>query len=228
MMAAENVVAKRRIQRKHKPRFLVIHGGKELEREAGEALSLSASVRFRARQLERRIKRSELNHEDAPERRSVAIAMLAVEERLVKAFWTIARQPLGSTSPTNARHCGLEYLHDREDSHARYADAPGGKWESFAPRPSLPSSKDIDAANEALDWLLFVDNEGLRRLLVIGATSKRGDAGRRINWIRLRPSLPEYAAMTVRTMQRRYQEALRIIVTEMTLARLSHVSHKSA
>lgn len=164
---------------------------------------------------------------DAPDRRSVAVAMLSVEIRLAKAFWTIARQPLGAAAPGSSRSNGISYFHDREDTHARYTDAPSGKWETIAPRPPLPSSKDIDAANEALEWLLLIQDEGLRKLLVVGATSKRGDAGRRINWIRLRPSLPQYREATVRTIQRYYQQALRIIVTELTIARMSSLSHIS-
>ncbi len=165
---------------------------------------------------------------DAPERRSIAHAMLAVEMRLVKGFWTIARQPLGSCSPGSAHSNGISYIHGSDDTHARYTDAPGGKWEVAAPRPSLPSSKDIDAANQALEWLLLINNETLRRLLVVGATSKRGDIGRRINWQRLRPMLREHSDTTVRTLQRRYQEALRIIVTELTIARMSSLSHIAA
>ena len=64
------------------------------------------------------------------------------------------------------------------------------------------------------------------KILVVGATSKRGDAGRRINWLRLRAGLPELADMTIRTLQRRYQDALRAIVSELTIARLSSLSHK--
>lgn len=195
--------------------------GKPVASEHGKALALAAVEAMDARRVNGRISRLP----SAPDRQSVAYAMLMVEIRLVKAFWTIARQPLGSAVPMDARRNGVGYVHDRDDTHARYADAAGGKWETAAPRPSLPSSKEIDAANEALDWLLLIEDEGLRRLLVVGATSKRGDAGRRINWIRLRSGLTDYADMTVRTMQRRYQDALRTIVTEMTLARMSSLSH---
>lgn len=205
----------------------VIENGRPVPKELQRTVVLQASDRFRANQaarLQTRVDRLP----SAPERRSVAHAMLMVEVRLVKAFWTIARQPLGMVVPLDARRNGIDYLHDRADTHARYTDAPGGKWDVVAPRPSLPSAKDIDAANEALDWLLLLSDEGLRKVLVMGATSKRGDVGRRIPWIRLRPSLPHYRESTVRTMQRHYQSALRIIVTELTIARMSSLSHKCA
>lgn len=208
-------------------RMEVIHGSRIVPKAEQKELLVGVSTRMRERQSSRLYARVD-RVTGSPERQSVAKAMLAVEERLVKAFWTIARQPLGQSSPIAASRCGLDYYHNETDVHARYADAAGGKWESIAPRPSLPSSKEIDDANAALDWLLLIDNEGLRRLLVIGATSKRGDAGRRISWIRLRPSLPEHGGTTVRTIQRKYQEALRIIVTELTIARMSFVSHKCA
>jgi hypothetical protein len=204
-------------------RMEVIENGKPVPKEMQSAVLLDMSDRFRARQLHR----EQVRHRprEVPDRRSVAVAMLAVEVRLVKAFWTIARQPLGAHSPIASSRCGIEYLHERSDIHSIYADAAGGKWEAIAPRPSLPSSKDIDAANEALDWLLFIDDELLRKVLVIGATAKRGDLKRRIGWERLRPKLREFNGITIRTIQRRYQEALRIIVSEMTIARMSNVSH---
>lgn len=200
-------------------------GSRQLTGPEATAVILEASRSFRERQAERMISRM-ARLPEAPDRRSVSIAMLAVEIRLVKAFWTIARLPAGKITPLGSRRNGVDYLHDADDQHARYADAAGGKWEAEAPRPSLPSAKDIDDANAALDWLLLVDSEALRKILVVGATSKRGDAGRRINWLRLREGLPEFADMTIRTLQRRYQDALRTIVSELTIARLSSLSHK--
>jgi len=219
-MASEVMPKKRARIRRQKPRLVVVHGRRELEPEAGKAWLLDVSDRIRAKR-EERIAARVARLPEAPERRSVAQAMLMVEIRLVKAFWTIARQPLGTVAPLSARRCGVEYVHDRADTHARYADAAGGKWETIAPRPSLPSSKDIDAANEALDWLLLITDESLRRVLVVGATSKRGDIGRRIAWARIRSGLPNYREATIRTLQRHYLQALRIIVTEMTLARIA-------
>lgn len=208
----------RKFRRRAKQRLVVVHGDKELGRDEGHALSLSVSARFRARQLQRRLERTQKEN-PAPERQSVAIAMLAVEERLVKAFWTIARQPARNLGPGLLAKCGLAYLPDKTDL-AGYTDAAGGKWDSVAPRPALPSSREIDEANRALDWLLYVD-EVRRKVLVVGATSKRGDTGRQINWPRIRDRVPELAGLSTRTCQGRYREALRIIVNELTLARLA-------
>lgn len=198
------------------PRFITELNGKQIPGKEGEVIRIESARRLASSRIERRISRLP----DAPERRSVAHAMLMVEINLVKAFWTIARQPLGTVRPLDARRCGVDYIHDRSDVHARYKDAAGGKWEDIAPRPSLPSSKEIDQANEALDWLLLIDSDNLRKILVVGATQKRGDAGRNINWTRAKTNLPEFQGYTVRTLKHKYREALRIIVSEMTLARL--------
>jgi hypothetical protein len=96
-----------------------------------------------ARRLQRRLERTTQRHEGFPERQSVAIAMLAVEEQIVKALWTIARLPLGGTAPTPTSRHGIDYAHEPSDVHSIYADAAGGKWDTVAPRPALPSAKDI-------------------------------------------------------------------------------------
>lgn len=202
-------------------RVETIYGSQTLKGAEGLALRVEVSRRMLERNEASRIHRRLARLPDAPERRSVAEAMLSVEVRLVKAFWTIARQPLGSAAPGSSNKNGLEYFHDRADTHARYADAPGGKWEMIAPRPSLPSSKEIDDANAALDWLLLIDDEILRKLLVVGATNKRGDAGRNISWPRIRLTMPELGRYTTRSLKMKYREALRIIVHELTVARLS-------
>lgn len=203
-------------------RIVTIVNGKELSGPAAERVRIEASYGLKAgRMIEEgaRMHRRAARLAAAPERQSISRAMLAVEERLVQAFWTIAKQPMDQLAPAQGSRNGISYIHDRSDTHARYADAPGGKYESIAPRPSLPSSKAIDDANKALDWLLLVD-ERRRRILVVGATSKRGDAGRNINWSRLRIHLPEFVDCTTRTLQDRYRQGLREIVTELTLARI--------
>jgi hypothetical protein len=196
----------------------VHHGQRVLPPEEGKVLLLDITMRMDARRLQRRLERATQRHEGFPERQSVAIAMLAVEEQIVKALWTIARQPLGHTAPIASARCGIDYIHDRSDVHSIYADAAGGKWDTVAPRPSLPSAKDISQANRVQDWLLLIDDEELRKLLVIGATSKRGDAARRIPWITMK--IPQRMGLTSRSVQRRYDEALRVIVNGLTLARV--------
>lgn len=201
-----------------KMRMEVIVNGRAVPKAEQHAVLLGSTERFHARRLQRRLERTVKRHEHSPERQSVAVAMLAVEEQIVKALWTIARQPLGKIAPLQPGRCGLDYLHDRLDIHAIYADAAGGKWDSIAPKPALPSSKDISAADKVQEWLLLLDDEGLRRILVCGATSKRGDAGRQIHWGRVRDTMPELAGLPARTLKWRYQEALRIIVSELTEA----------
>jgi hypothetical protein len=212
-------VTNKRVRRRVKPRMVVIEGGRELPTEEGKGRLIEWSHRFDAKRLQRRVDRTTQRHEGFPERQSVAIAMLAVEEQIVKAMWTMARQPLGKgCGPMESGRCGVDYVHDRLDVHSIYADAAGGRYVSAAPRPALPSAKEISQANRVQDWLLLVDDEDLRRLLVIGATSKRGDAARRIPWVRL--NLPRTLDLTSRTLQRRYDEALRVIVNGLTLARM--------
>lgn len=219
--AASHIGSRRvKVQRRRTPKLVVHHGSKELPTEEGKVLLIDLSMRMGAQRLQRRLELIHERHQGFPERRSVAIAMLAVEEQVVKALWTIARQPLGRVAPIASGRCGIEYTHDRSDVHSIYADAAGGKWDTAAPRPSLPSARDITIADKVQDWLLLIEDEELRRLLVIGATSKRGDAGRKIAWPRLRPSLPQYAHVTMRTLQRRYDEALRVIVNALTTARV--------
>jgi hypothetical protein len=198
----------------------VIENGKAVPKELQSAVLLDMSDRFRAKQLQRRLERTKRRHEGFPERQSVAIAILAVEEKIVSALWTIARQPLGKIAPLSAGRCGIDYIHDRSDIHSIYADAAGGKWHATAPKPSLPSAKEISLADRVQDWLLLVDDEGLRKILVYGATSKRGDAGRQVNWIRVKGAIRELEGYSLRTLNARYQEALRTIVNALTLARV--------
>jgi hypothetical protein len=193
----------------------VLDRGKPIPKAEQEAVLIEWSRRFRNRQERAREQRQRGPRlAEAPDRASVAKAMLAVEDRLVRAFWTIARLP-GERLGGNGR-CGIDYAPDPGDLTG-YSDAAGGKWESVAPRPPIPSAKEIDDAKAALDWLLLIEDERLRRVLVAGATSKRGDARRGVPWPRLRRSLGSY---TERHLRRKYQEALRTIVTELTLARL--------
>jgi hypothetical protein len=197
--------------------MVAVSGSQTFTGEQAKAVVLEASRAFREKQLSRITSRV-ARLPDAPERRSVAEAMLAVEIRLVKAFWTIARQP--GQGSMGIVQCGLSYINERSDL-AHFSDAAGGKWDSIAPRPSLPSSKEIDDANTALDWLLLIDDETLRKLLVVGATNKRGDAGRNISWPRIRQTMPDLAGYTTRMLRMKYREALRVIVHELTMARFA-------
>jgi hypothetical protein len=197
-----------------KMKIELIEHGRAVPKAQAQAVLLDMTHRFRARQEQARAQRQIPRLSAAPDRASVAKAMLAVEERLVSAFWTIARLP-GERIGGNGR-CGLDYVTEASDLKG-YADAAGGRWESVAPRPPVPSAKEIDQAKDALEWLLLLEDERLRRILVVGATAKRGDVNRGVPWPRLRHSLGSY---TERHLRNKYQEALRTIVTELTLARL--------
>lgn len=197
----------------------VIENGRSVPKELHSAALINSSDRFRARQLQRRLERTIKRHEFSPERQSVAIAMLAVEEKIVSALWTIARQPLGKIAPLLSARCGIDYIQD--DVNSIYADAAGGRWNTTAPRPALPSAKEITLADRVQDWLLLIHDEGLRKILVYGATSKRGDAGRQVNWIRVKGAMTELDGMSMRSLNWRYQEALRTVVSELTLAKIA-------
>jgi hypothetical protein len=206
---------------KRQMRFEHIHGSKVIPPKEATAFMIAVSERRNARLLLARKDRIEKRYAHVPERRSVEIAKLAVEEQIVKALWTIARQPLGKVAPLEAKRCGLEYMHDRTDIHSIYADAAGGKYHSEAPTPAAPSAREISLADQVQAWMLLIDDEALRRLLLAGAGYKRGDAGRRIAWIRIQPSLPEWKGYTVRTLQRQYEESLRIIADALAIARMA-------
>jgi hypothetical protein len=202
------------------PKIEVYDGNRLVPKEEQPAFLAGLNARLNARRTQHRLHARADRVKGPPERATVARAMLAVEERLVKALWTIARQPLGQAAPVLSARCGLEYYHEREDVYARYADAKAGNWQSEdRSRPALPSSYDISDADRVQDWLLMVP-EGHRRVLVIGASYKRGDAGRNIAWIRLQDRHKDLQGLTVRRLRDMYREALRTIVSELTLARL--------
>jgi hypothetical protein len=225
MATAAREVRRMKPQRRQKVKLIVVHGGKELTTDQGDALLLGIGAKMDAKRLQRRLERIDRRHEGFPERRSVAVAMLAVEEQIVKALWTIARQPLGRVAPIASGRCGIDYVHDRGDVHSIYSDAAGGKWDTIAPRPSLPSAKDITIADKVQQWLLFITDESLRKLLVVGATSKRGDAGRQISWRRICKGMNELDGVSLTRLNARYQEALRIIVNELTVARARNLGY---
>jgi hypothetical protein len=75
--------------RRQKVRTVVVHNGRELSREQGQAVVLDASLRFMAQRnnawLSRKVEQI------TGDRASVQRAMLAVEDRIVRAFWVLAR-----------------------------------------------------------------------------------------------------------------------------------------
>lgn len=203
--------AARKIRRGARPKLVVIHGGKELSANDGETLLLEWSQRF-----ERNRSRMESRYTRIeglpPLRRSVERAMLVVEEAFVKAMWVLQRTQ-GGDGPAGYSNAGLAYQHDRLD---RYVQAlANGGWQTPAPRPAIPSAKEITAAENAHLWVRFLE-PAQARVLTVGAMSKRGDAGRKVPWMRVRPRLPEFKYHTVRHLQGIYTSALREIVAALT------------
>ncbi len=216
LMAASE--QKPRIRRtKQKPRLVVVHRGRELSSEHGNALLLDLGRRLDARRLHSRLERLEKRHGGTPERLSVEKAMLAVEERVVRAYWVLARLP-NDKGIGFARRNGIDYMVEREDRFAN-AVAAGGKWDQPQPRPSVPSGREIDAMQEPFEWLRWLD-ESEARILAAGAMWKRGDAGRNVNWIRARLGNRSIANFTNEQLKQKYRQALRNIVAELTTRRL--------
>jgi hypothetical protein len=68
--------------------------------------------------------------------------------------------------------------------------------------------------HEPLDWLRMLDR-AQAKLLTEGAMSRRGDMANPVRWSKIRKKL-EMDHLTVRTLQRRYEAAVRAIVAELT------------
>ena len=194
-------------------------GGKPIPREEGKVIALEVSRAFRERQEQARLsKRAARVEALPPQRRSVERAMLAVEEAFVRAMWVLQRgtsedRPVGFSGNT-----GLNYLAEHVDLIGQ-AVANGG-WLIPEPRPAIPASKEITAAENCQLWLRYLAPLEAR-VLTVGAMSKRGDAGRRVNWIRVRSRLPELKDMPERTLRHTYTSALRNIVSHLTAERMA-------
>jgi hypothetical protein len=184
-----------------------------------EAVLIQASERFRHR-AQQRFSRTAERLSGQPERLSIRNAMLSVEQRLVEALWTLARLP-NDRGIGFARQNGIGYLDERTDLYAN-AVANGG-WLTVPPRPAPPSARAIDAMHEPLDWLRHLDRSHAR-VLTLGAQYKRGDMARNIGWTRVRHGNPELNGYSSRHLARMYQDGLRIIVTELTLARVRQMA----
>jgi hypothetical protein len=204
-------MATNRKPRRRGPLRLVDDGGIVIP----PSVLIEASNRFIERAEQSRMARRLERTDRLPvERRSVARAMLLVELKFVKALWVLERAMSADGARGHAKRNGLDYMHDRLDQYAQ-AVANGG-WFVPAARPALPSAKEIDEASKVQRWLEFLDPCDAR-LLTIGAMSKRGDAGRRINWMRVRESLPEIRNEPARTLKEGYTRALRHMVAELAL-----------
>lgn len=199
-------------------RIETIVGSKTYKGAEGLAIRLEASRAMAAAQerhlRERRCRRLAA----APERDSVARAIYAVENRIVRAFWVLARLPDTTKIGFSSRH-GVNYIHDRTEQFAN-AVAQGG-WDLVRPKPAIPSSRAIDEMYEALDWLKWLDTIDAR-LVSAGTATKQGNVEHNVSWRRVRIHVPELADMSTRSLQWRYRNALRALVSELTFRRMAN------
>jgi hypothetical protein len=145
---------------------------------------------------------------------ALRLAMRSVEHRIVRGLWVLELSLPGDGPRPAAKH-GLDYMNDRSDVDARYADSAGGQYYSPTPKPEIPSNREIEAAREAKSWIEGLDAEQAR-MLNIAALSKRGDRERRINWGKVFERMPHLSQTPLRTLRERYDAALRAIVAELT------------
>lgn len=193
---------------------ITVHGSRVVEGDEARDLRLAASQSIRNAGLVRRLERVEIRHRHTPDRLSVEKAMLAVEEAFVNALWVLQRVE-GGDGPIGYVSGSVDYMADHVDL---YGQAVAGTLRTPAPRPAIPSAKEITLAEHVQTWVTLLDPMPAR-VLTIGAMSKRGDAGRRVNWIRVKRRLPELGGYSTRALQGFYTGALREIVAELTTRR---------
>lgn len=182
--------------------------GKELPKAEGKVIALEAARAIRQKQEDERLNRRVKRLAHCPERASIAKAMFAIEARLVEALWTLARLP-DDRGIGFAKRNGVSYLNERADLYAN-AVAAGG-WLTTPPRPEPPSGRAIDAMYEPLEWLRLLERDQAK-LLSEGAMNRRGKMANNIGWSRVRAKFPYMHHLTIRTIQRRYEQALRDLI----------------
>jgi hypothetical protein len=186
-------------------RFEVVHGSRVMKGEEAKAFLVDVGRRMNER-AEARLNRRVRRLGGCPERMSVAKAMFAVEQRLVEALWTLARLP-NDRGIGFAQRNGVGYFHDYAD---KVEQAKAAGWLTTPPKPSPPDARAIDAMSEPLEWLRLLER-GNAKLLSEGAMSRRGDMANPVRWSKIRKSL-EMEHLTIRTLQRRYEQALRDLI----------------
>lgn len=186
----------------NKMKMETIYGSRTFKGDEGLAVRLEVSARMMRsdRRVARRVERLAYT----PDRLSVAKAMEAIERRLVDALWTLARLP-NDRGVGFARRHGVGYLDERADLYAN-AVANGG-WLTNPPPPPPPSGKAIDAMDEPLEWLRLLERSRAK-LLSEGAMSRCGNMENPVRWRHIQAKL-QLTGVTIRTMQRWYESALR-------------------
>jgi hypothetical protein len=197
----------------------VHHGQRVLPPEEGKLLLLAKSEKMRLKRERDDLVRAMARRPVAGDTASVRFAMRCIEQRIVKGLW-VQEITTDSDGPRAAKRHGIGYMPEDVDQWSQ-AVAKGG-WVAPPPAPPVPSPKEVTAAQEAIGWIDWLD-EGQARLLRTAAITKRGDRERRVNWewVKGRLSLPEKTPY--RTLQDRYDRALRLIVAELTIARCENL-----
>lgn len=209
--AAQSLQPDRKPRPKRRARLVLVdHRGEKL----GQEHLLAQTRRFRSQQERRHMVEAMARRPGPNDAFSVRLAMQWVEARIVKGLWVLEISS-DTDGPQQARQHGLGYMPEPIDIYAQ-AVAKGG-YEPLPPRPAVPSSKEIDAAKEAKKWIELLD-EGQARLLTVAAMSKRGDRLRRVNWDWVKSRLRIADSASLRTLQDRYDRALRWIVAELSVA----------
>jgi hypothetical protein len=199
---------------KQRMQMQVVHGSRIVPKAEHQALLMAVSERRRAKfereQQMRALARRPKSGEDSTE---MKIAIRSVELRIVRGLFVleISLPPEGVPS---ARQHGLEYMVEREDHYL------AGRWLHTAPRPAVPSPKEISAAEAAVRWIDALPEEEDRRFLRAAAQSKKGERGRGVAWERVISRLPHLAQTSPRTLQERYQRCLRLIVADHMLRQM--------
>lgn len=202
--------SQRHIVKGGRMRMEVIENGKAVPKELHQSVVLQASDRFRARNAQALAQREERREKfsAAPLHDGSAIARLVhtVEARIVEAVWTERRLPGGGSGG----QCGISYLHERSEIFANAV--ANGDWQR--PHPGSPPPKSIDRMHEPLSWLGWLSRDHAA-IVRAACRSKEGNPGSNVGWGFVRNQVPTARELTIRTLQRRYDEGLRTIAMKL-------------
>jgi hypothetical protein len=197
----------------------VHYGQRVLSPDEGKALLRESAERLRLKQERADLVRALARRPHPEDAASVRFAMRCIEQRIVKGLW-VQEITTDADGPRTARRHGIGYMPEDVDQWSQ-AVAKGG-WTAPPPAPAVPSPKEVTASQEAIGWIDWLD-EGQARLLRTAAITKRGDRERRVNWEWVKGRLGLAEKTPYRTLQDRYDRALRLIVAELTIVRCENL-----
>lgn len=209
MASAAYAMNQHRPKRRGKPSLAYqTIGGKPLPKEQGQALVMLASQRMRDREEETaRQRQSTPERQPSPLARSLQRLTDEIEAKLVEATWTERCLPNGGSGG----RCGIPYMHDKAEIFANAVAA--GDWQQK--EYGSPPPKAIDAMRDTLAWLSILDRDNAG-LVHAAAGSKRGEPKSNVSWGEVKSRLPQFSDFPVRSLQRRYEEALETIMVKVT------------